>query len=85
MRKLMVGDAVFFICSNPDAGIVKRVAKDGSWADVSWQMNRTSRVSPKYLRLLCPVLNGYLVGARLIEDSDRLKKCIPGVTDDDNS
>lgn len=36
MQKLKRGDHVVFKCLNPATGWVKRVAKDGSWADVEW-------------------------------------------------
>ena len=60
-RQLMVGDTVFFRCTNPDTGRIKRMAKSRKWADVDWSQNKTSRVELRHLVLLCPVLNAYLV------------------------
>lgn len=52
---------VFFRCTNPDVGVIKRVAKDQSWAIVKWTHNPTRKAETKNLVHLCPVLNAYLV------------------------
>lgn len=36
-------------------GIVKRVAKDGSWADVKWSEGWTKRMKTEYLTILTSV------------------------------
>lgn len=56
------GDMVFFKCSNPAVGIVKRIAKDKSWAEVNWIdidriVTKAHRCPVKHLELLNPVLN----------------------------
>lgn len=60
----MRNDHVFFACTNPGTGWVKRVAKDQSWAEVEWQPDEriryVKRYDTKYLRLLNPVLNDFL-------------------------
>jgi hypothetical protein len=42
-KKLEKGDQVVFKCTNPATGWVKRVAKDGSWADVLWDSGMNFR------------------------------------------
>lgn len=54
------GSYVFCRCINPDVGIVSRVAKDGSWADVRWLDNRPSRIRARKIERLNPVLNFWL-------------------------
>jgi hypothetical protein len=72
-RGLMTGDTVFFACTNPDVGVVKRIAKDGSWAVVNWNQNKTGRHKTEHLILLCPVLNAYLVKKGIAKRSPHLK------------
>lgn len=60
------GDMVFFKCSNPGVGIIRRLAKDKSWAEVNWiDMDRivkkAHRVPIKHIELLNPVLNHWNV------------------------
>lgn len=57
---VLTGDAVFFLCSNPATGRVKRMAKDGSWFDVEWDdgdRKYTRRAKRSEIELLCAVLN----------------------------
>ena len=75
--RLLPGDTVFFRCTNPDVGIVKRVARDGSWAVVDWRHNKTKKCPRDHLILLNPVLNGYLVGKGLVEWSISLQMDLP--------
>ena len=72
-RKLMIGDTVFFTCTNPDVGTIKRVARDGSWAVVDWSQNKTSKCKSQHLILLCPVLNAYLVKKGIASYNPHLK------------
>lgn len=55
---------VVFTCANPAVGFIKRMAKDGSWADVEWISGRdsryTSRVVTESLRPLNGVLNYWM-------------------------
>lgn len=56
-----VGDSVFYNCLNPATGFVKRVAKNGEWADVEWNVGLSqtyvSRTLTKNLIFLNEVLN----------------------------
>lgn len=68
MRKandpILTGDHVFYLCSNPATGKVKRMASDRKWADVEWDdgsgYRYTKRVQTKNLGLLIGVLNDYV-------------------------
>lgn len=64
MTELKVKDAVFFNCSNPATGFIKRMAKDKSWADVRWNasldFSYVSRVDTKNLIHLLDVLNLFI-------------------------
>lgn len=67
--ELEVGSAVFFKCSNPATGFIKRLAKDKSWADVEWHygLNCKSVRRNKTIHLvkLTPILNRYLGTGKL--------------------
>lgn len=74
----MKGDAVFFLCSNPGTGVITSISKDKKTATVHWNNERKARrVDIKNIKLLCQVLNGYLVKANLISDSKFLYKDYP--------
>jgi hypothetical protein len=55
------GDQVFYKCSNPMAGRILRLAKNGSWADVRWDAGIKNqfvrRTKTSNLVNLGPVLN----------------------------
>lgn len=63
--QILPGDMVFFRCTNPATGRVKRMASDRKWADVEWNDGSgrvyTKRHLTKNMILLCPVLNKYLM------------------------
>jgi hypothetical protein len=66
--ELGVGSMVVFTCSNPAIGFIKRMAKDGSWADVKWisgpDSSYTSRKPTSYLRPLNAILNYWMVQSK---------------------
>lgn len=74
MRKpgdqIMTGDSVFFLCSNPATGRVKRISHKGNWADVEWDdgsgYRYTRRAKLEHIELLCPVLNQYMKRKKMI-------------------
>lgn len=62
--ELGTGSKVVFLCGNPAIGIIKRVAKNGTWVDVYWiqDINRgyTSRTDMRYIRPLNGILNYWM-------------------------
>ena len=62
--EIEIGSAVFYRCSNPATGFVKRMAKNREWADVEWNYGinstGTRRAPMKELIKLTPVLNEVL-------------------------
>lgn len=66
--KFRAGDSVVGIWSFSAYGYVKRVAKDGSWADVSWSVGlgcsvETSRESTEHLRHLTGIIHYWMIEA----------------------
>ena len=63
------GSLVVFTCTNPAVGFIKRMAKDGKWADVEWISDQdrryTTRVLVENLRPLNGVLNYWMSESKL--------------------
>lgn len=72
------GSAVFFKCTNPATGYVKRIAKDKSWVDVEWSYGldcrSTRRVRMKDIFKLTPVLNDYIIKRPASRSSEKGKR-----------
>jgi hypothetical protein len=75
-REFEKGDAVFFKCSNPATGFIKRVGKDKTWAIVEWSYGLDCRSATKqkleHLVHLTPVLNQHL-GVPFLDESGNTK------------
>ena len=73
--EFVCGEKVFCKCSNPATGYIKRLARDGTWADVHWetvdQTPYTSHIRTANLLPLTECLNQFL--GYSLEYSPRLK------------
>ena len=62
--EIEIGSAVFFRCSNPATGFIKRMAKNREWADVQWNFGLdctyVKRAKMVNLIKLTPILNAAL-------------------------
>lgn len=74
-EQIEIGSAVFFRCTNPATGFVKRMARDRSWADVEWNWgigcSGVRRCKLDDLIKLTPALNRFLMASNFIQINNK--------------